>query len=391
MTGSREIFWLACASAIVTANAYYIHPIIAAVARDFGVSNAGIGIVPAVNQIALALGVLLLLPLGDRVDNRKLVTLCLSVQVLTLVAMAVTTSFVVFITASTALGFFTITPYLLPAYASRRVTPQQLGYATALLTTGVISGVQVSRLSAGVIGAYTDWRWVYWIAAALMAAAAIIVPRIMVPEPVKTHGSSYWSLIRSLFILGKEHPRLMVSGVIQGLNFAAFIAVWLGIGLHLTSDAQGHGSDLVGYLTAFSAIGLLTTARLGKWADTQGAEKARLIMATFQFLGITLLMTAESNWVFLLPPLALMAVVGPLVDVTGRMTGLQETPAVRTRLMSLYVCMMFTGGGLGSWAGTLAYDRFAWTGIVGLTMSLSATVWLLSLQQWYQRSHRQAA
>jgi predicted MFS family arabinose efflux permease len=102
-------------------------------------------------------------------------------------------------------------------------------------------------------------------------------------------------------------------------------------------------------------------------------------------------MTAESNWVFLLPPLALMAVVGPLVDVTGRMTGLQETPAVRTRLMSLYVCMMFTGGGLGSWAGTLAYDRFAWTGIVGLTMSLSATVWLLSLQQWYQRSHRQAA
>ena len=203
MTGSREIFWLACASAIVTANAYYIHPIIAAVARDFGVSNAGIGIVPAVNQIALALCVLLLLPLGDSVDNRKLVTLCLSVQVLTLVAMAVTTSFVVFITASTALGFFTITPYLLPAYASRRVTPQQLGYATALLTTWVIAGVQVSRLSAGVIGAYTDWRWVYWIAAALMAAAAIIVPRIMVPEPVKTNGSTYWSLIRSLFILGK--------------------------------------------------------------------------------------------------------------------------------------------------------------------------------------------
>ena len=391
MTGSREIFWLACASAIVTANAYYIHPIIAAVARDFGVSNADIGIVPAVNQIALALGVLLLLPLGDRVDNRKLVTLCLSAQVLTLVVMAVTTSFVVFITASTALGFFTITPYLLPAYASRRVTPQQLGYATALLTTGVIAGVQISRLSAGVIGAYTDWRWVYWIAAALMATAAIVVPRIMVPEPVKTHSSSYWALIRSLFILGKEHPRLMVSGVIQGLNFAAFIAVWLGIGLHLTSDTQGHGSDLVGYLTAFSAIGLLTTARLGKWADAQGAEKARLIMATFQFLGITLLMTAESNWMFLLPPLALMAVVGPLVDVTGRMTGLQETPAVRTRLMSLYVCMMFTGGGLGSWAGTLAYDRFAWTGIVGLTMSLSATVWLLSLQQWYQRSHRQAA
>ena len=381
---------LACASAIVTANAYYIHPIIAAVARDFGVSDADIGIVPAVNQIALALGVLLLLPLGDRIDNRKLVTLCLSAQVLTLVVMAMTTSFTLFVAASTALGFFTVTPYLLPAYASRRVTPQQLGYATALLTTGVIAGVQVSRLAAGIIGEYTDWRWVYWIAAVLMTAAAVIVPRIMVRESVNTHGPSYLALFRSLFALGRDHKRLMVSAVIQGLNFAAFIAVWLGIGLHLTSAAQGHGSDLVGYLTAFSAIGLLTTARLGQWADTMGAEKARLIMATFHFLGITLLITAESYWLFLLPPLALMSIVGPLIDITGRMTGLQETPAVRTRLMSLYVCMMFTGGGLGSWAGTLAYDRFGWIGIVGLTMGLSMTVWLLSLQQWRQNSRHGA-
>ncbi|HSM54216.1 MAG TPA: MFS transporter, partial [Erythrobacter sp.] len=56
-------FGLAATTAVVTANAYYIHPIIGEVARTFGVDHAAIGIVPALNQVALALGIFLLLPL----------------------------------------------------------------------------------------------------------------------------------------------------------------------------------------------------------------------------------------------------------------------------------------------------------------------------------------
>ncbi|MCH1491951.1 MAG: MFS transporter, partial [Luminiphilus sp.] len=126
----------------------------------------------------------------------------------------------------------------------------------------------------------------------------------------------------------------------------------------------------------------LTTTRLGQWADRTGAEKARLLMATCQFAGVALLWTAEQDWYFLLPPLAIMSIVGPIIDVTGRMTGLQELPAIRTRLMSLYVGMMFIGAGLGSWAGTLAYDRGSWPGMVLLLLVFSLLVWLLSLQQW---------
>jgi hypothetical protein len=51
------LFLLAFAAAVVTANAYYIHPIIALVAKDFGVSPSEIGLVPALNQIALAAGI----------------------------------------------------------------------------------------------------------------------------------------------------------------------------------------------------------------------------------------------------------------------------------------------------------------------------------------------
>ena len=82
---------LTIAISVVTANAYYIHPIIGRVAESFAVSPAEIGLVPALNQVALAAGIILLLPLGDRMSNRRLVTMAVSGQSVCMVSMAIDT------------------------------------------------------------------------------------------------------------------------------------------------------------------------------------------------------------------------------------------------------------------------------------------------------------
>jgi len=381
MTVKREILLLAICSAVVTANAYYIHPIIRAVADSFAVSESQVGWVPALNQGALALGVILLLPLGDRVNNRLLIRTCLLSQVIALAVMATSPSFWLFTLASTVLGFTTVTPYLLPAYVSRRIEVTKLGYATAMLTAGVIAGVQLSRLLSGLIGEFTDWRWVYAMAAVLMGISSLALPKVMVEEKRDASPIGYRALLVSLIDVAQKHPRVIRSGLIQGLNFAMFIAMWLAISLHLTSHTLGHGYDLVGYLTAFSAVGLLTTSTLGKWADHRGAEQARLVLALIQPVGLGLLLLASQDWRWLLPPIALLSIVGPVIDITGRMTGLREDPRVRTRLMALYVGMMFLGGGLGSWWGTLAYAMGGWSGIVALLVLLSGGICFLS---WHE-------
>ncbi len=381
MTVRREILLLAICSAVVTANAYYIHPIIRAVADSFAISESQVGWVPALNQGTLALGVILLLPLGDRVNNRLLVRTCLLAQVIALAVMATSPSFWLFTLASTVLGFTTVTPYLLPAYVSRRIEVSKLGYATAMLTAGVIAGVQLSRLLSGLIGEFADWRWVYAMAAVLMGVASLALPKVMVEEERDASPVRYRALLVSLIDVAQKHPRVIRSGLIQGLNFAMFIAMWLAISLHVTSDTLGHGYDLVGYLTAFSAVGLLTTSTLGKWADRRGAEQARLVLALIQPVGLSLLLLASQDWRWLLPPIALLSIVGPVIDITGRMTGLREDPRVRTRLMALYVGMMFLGGGLGSWWGTLAYAMDGWSGIVALLVLFSGCICLLS---WHE-------
>jgi predicted MFS family arabinose efflux permease len=199
--------------------------------------------------------------------------------------------------------------------------------------------------------------------------------------PGEADRESYGRLLNSLVTLAAKHPRVMVSGIIQGLGFSAFLSCWLGIGLHLTSAELNLGTDTVGYLAAFSAVGLLVTPRLGRWADRFGAERARLRVATINFLGILTLGLATYHWLFLILPIVIMSTVGPMVDVTGRMTSLNTPPPVRTRLMTLYITLMFLGGGMGSWTGTIAYDIGGWWGTVALTSFFAALVCILSWQQ----------
>ncbi len=379
---------LALTIAVVTANAYYIHPIIGEVAGAFRVSEAAIGLVPALNQLALALGILLLLPLGDFYANRRLCLIFVAGQTLCLGGMVLARDFVWFTAASTLLGFVTIAPYLIPAFASKRVAPERLGQVTAQLTSAVIFGILVARIGAGIIAEHADWRTAYVVAFTLMAAVTVFLPLAMHSEAAvpKRPEARYGALIASVFTLAAKHPDMRISAVIQGLNFAIFTASWLALALHLTSPAMGYGTDDVGYLAAVAAISIFTTPRLGRWADRVGARKARLTAATVQLIGIALFYPLGFSIWSMLVPLLLVNMVGPTIDVTGRMTLFTLAPDIRTRLTTSYIVGMFVGGAIGSALGTAVYGVGGWAGTCALLAAMSCGV--LTLAAYAERRWR---
>ena len=366
---------------VTVANAYYIHPIIADVGRYFDVTPAQIGLVPAFNQIALALGIFLLLPLGDRISNRTLSIVLSACQTVTLVAMALAESFAVFVAASTMLGFVTIVPYLLPAYASKRVPQESLGKVTGILTAGIIVAILVARVGAGLIAEWSDWRLVYWVAASLMAAITCTIPFVMEgrarsARPAAEQG--YFALVGSTIGLLVKYPRVALSGLIQALNFGMFLIIWLGLAFHLTSPEMGYGTDTVGYLAAIAMVSIYATPRLSGWADKVGPYRARVLLGGLQAIGIFLYWPTGSSLWLLLIPLILTNIVGPTIDVAGRMTFLSLAPEIRTRLMTGYIILMFGGAGLASWAAPVAYDFAGWNGIAALCATMSVTLVALS-------------
>lgn len=380
LTRTQE-YALAVTVAVVTANAYYIHPIIGEVARGFGIGAGEIGIVPALNQLALALGILLLLPLGDFHSNRRLCLIFVAGQTLCLLGMALADGLALFTAASTLLGFVTIAPYLIPAFASKRVAPERLGQVTARLTAGVIFGILVARVGAGVIAEQADWRVVYWCAFALMAAVTAFLPFAMHSEsaPAKQPAASYGALIGSVFTLASRHPDMRLSAAMQGLNFAMFTASWLALALHLTSPALGYGTDDVGYLAAIAAISIVSTPRLGRWADSIGPRRARVAAALVQLTGMALFYPLGFGIIPVLVPLLLVNMVGPTIDVTGRMTLFVLNPDIRTRLTTFYIVVMFIGGAIGSALGTAVYAAGGWAATCILLLAMSSMVVALAL------------
>ncbi|NQX93975.1 MAG: MFS transporter [Erythrobacter sp.] len=378
---------MALAVAVVTANAYYIHPIIGDVAEHFDVSNARIGIVPALNQLALAVGIFLLLPLGDRYSNRTLTIIFSVCQSAGLLVMTFAPDFVTFTIGSTWLGFFTIAPYLLPAYTSKRVAPERLGYVMATLTAGILFGILVARVGAGVLADLYDWHAVYWCASAFMIAVTLAMPRIVpaqeaaIPASAKPRGG-YLSLVASIFPLMRSHSEILISGAIQGLGFGQFVALWLGLALHLTSDAMGYGTDVVGYLAGFAALSVLTTPRLGQIADRIGARRARFIYGCLQVAGTVLFLPFGDNIWLLMVPIIVTTTVGPAIDVSSRMTFLSAEPELRTRLTTIYIVIMFIGGGIGSLTGTAIYDAYGWSGTAIALIVSCASITALAALSW---------
>lgn len=384
-----KLFLFALASAAAVANGYYIHPLVTPVAQEFGVSGAAIGLVPALNQIALALGILLLLPLGDRVDNRKLVMIFVGGQCLAMLAMAMATSFILFITAATFLGFATIAPYLLPTYVSHHVRAGRVGHVTGIMAAGVTLGILGSRVGGGLLGHYFGWRSAYWVGFGLSGLLLLLLPLLMEGRSAEERRAAkslprYSALLRSLWPIMKSLPEVSLGGVIQALSFGLFLAIWLAIGLHL--PRSGYGVDIVGYLAIVAIINLASSPLAGRIADHIGAEKARIYYAVIQLFGTCLLPFADGRLWLLVIAVILNSIGGAAIDICNRTIMFNRAPDIRTRLMTIYIVIMFIGGGISSWLGTVIYERGGWQAISVAAILIASMITALTI--WGRRYRR---
>jgi len=369
--------------------------LIAPVGAEFRVSGAILGLVPGLNQLGLALGLLFLLPLGDRINNRRLIIWFTAGQLLSLLGMAFSSSFTLFLIASCTMGFCTIAPYLLPAYVSQRVRPERIGYTTGIMASGVVTGILVSRALAGFMGEYWGWRSVYILAAIVMIILFFLVPRVMEkpheetvvrnPDPLP-----YGRLLMSLWPIMRDTRHIIPAALIQAMGFGAFISLWLGLGLHLTSPEMGYGVDVVGYLALLTVINVFTAPRAGQWADRAGPIKTRILFCALSFLAALLLPVAGYDLWLLIPTLLLNNLGGASADVCNRTLLFSLSTEHRTRIMTIYLVIMFIGGGMSSWVATAVWDDFGWPGIAALTILLTGGKTAVAIWE-YLRSQKAGA
>ena len=91
---------LATACGLLAANVYYSQPIAGSIAVSLGLAPAKTGLIVALTQAGFGAGLLLIVPLGDLIENRRLILMLIGVSAVALLGCALSTRPLTYLSAS---------------------------------------------------------------------------------------------------------------------------------------------------------------------------------------------------------------------------------------------------------------------------------------------------
>lgn len=351
----------ACCGLIV-ANLYYAQPLVALIAPDLGLSERSASLVVSVTQVGYALGLLLLVPLGDVWENRRNIVVATLAAAASLVVAATSTGASQFLAASLAVGLASVAVQMIVPLAAHLAPEARRGRVVGQVMGGLLAGILLARPVSSVIAHAAGWRWVFGSAALLMLAVAAFA-RIAMPRRVPPHAIGYLALLRSLLTLFARTPILRRRALYQASLFAAFSMFWTAVPLEL---ARRHGltQEGIAVFALVGAVGVFSGPLGGRLAD--GGHSAAATR-------VALLGGAASLFAGLLPggdglvPLAATAIgldfCVQMNIVVGQRAIYTLAPEIRSRLNALYMASIFVGGALGSTFASALYAAHGWAGI----------------------------
>ncbi|NME39662.1 MFS transporter [Enterobacter asburiae] len=384
----RSMVWLfATASGLSVANVYYAQPLLDALANDFGISHAAVGGVVTATQIGCALALLLVVPLGDKVDRRRLMAVQLIALVVALVSVSMAQSSSALLIGMLATGMLgTAMTQGLIAYAASAASPHEQGRVVGAAQGGVFIGLLLARVFAGGISDIAGWRGVYLCAAALMLMIALPLWWRLPVLPAVTATMSYPRLIGSMLTLLRQEKVLQIRGVLALLMFASFNIFWSALVLPLSAPPFNFSHTAIGAFGLAGAVGALAAGRAGRWADRGYAQRTSAAALSILLLAWWPLSLMDRSLGILLIGIILLDLGGQALHVTNQSMIFRTRPEAHSRLVGLYMLFYAVGSGLGALGTTMTYACAGWPGVC----LLGASVSLLALVFWWltRASHR---
>lgn len=106
------LYLMSAAAGLVVANLYYNQPLLYEISVDLKVTEAAVSNVALATQLGYAFGLLLIIPLGDKVNNKKILKYDFILMGLALLAAALSNSLLLLIVSSFFLGATSAIPQL---------------------------------------------------------------------------------------------------------------------------------------------------------------------------------------------------------------------------------------------------------------------------------------
>ncbi|MEK5025280.1 MFS transporter [Paenibacillus sp. FSL M7-1046] len=370
------LFAIACGLAV--ANIYYAQPLLDAIADEFRIPHSSAGIVITITQACYALGLLLLVPLGDLLNRRALIAGQMLLSVLALILVGTASSSIVLFIGMATVGLLAVVTQTLVAFAATLAAPAERGRVVGLVTSGIVIGILLARTFAGLLTDLAGWRSVYIVSAGLSLFMAGVLFRVLPHDEHERESLSYLQLLRSTLTLFLQERVLRIRAALALMIFTAFSILWTSLVLPLSAPPLSLSHTAIGAFGLAGAAGALAAARAGRLADRglgQRTTGAALILLLVSWLPISY--TEHSLWA-LIAGILLLDLAVQAVHVTNQSMILSVRPEARSRLTAGYMIFYSIGSATGSIASTTIYEHMGWNGVC----LLGAVVSALALLFW---------
>jgi predicted MFS family arabinose efflux permease len=368
---------LAVASGMTVANLYYAQPLLSTLSSVFHTSTATAGVLITLTQVGYVIGMLFLVPLGDRLEKRNLVTALLTVTTLALVAAGLATNFPTLLIASLVSGATSVVAQILVPFAASLAPDHARGRIVGRVMSGLLTGILLSRTLSSLVSALVGWRVVFLGSAALMAVLAVAL-RVALPQHAPTTTIPYHHVLRSTARLMRTHPALVRRGLYQAAMFGAFSAFWTTVSFVLTGPYFHYSTTGVGIFALVGAAGAAIAPFAGHWADRGLARPMTGVAFAVAALAFALAGFGQHSIILIALAAILIDMAVQATLILGQHTVYQLDPAARARLNSVFIATFFVGGAIGSQLGSVVYNAGGWT---GLTV-LGGVLPLIALLSW---------
>jgi predicted MFS family arabinose efflux permease len=366
----RLVLLLAVACGAAVANLYYAQPLLDVIARDLGVSSGAAGLLVTSSQVGYAAGLVLLVPLGDLLDRRRMVARMLLVTAAALGVAAAAPSFAVLAAAIAVIGVTSVVAQVLVPLAGSLAPEHERGKVVGDVMSGLLLGILLARTASGLIAELGGWRLVYVIAGVLMVALAGVLARALPPTPPVTD-LPYRVLLRSVAALVRDEPVLRRRMVYGALGMASFSVLWTAIAFLLSGAPYHYGEGTIGLFGLAGLVGAGAAQGAGRLADRGRSHAATGAFLAAIAVAWVLIALGSSSLAALIAGVVLLDLGIQGQHILNQSAIYTLNPDARSRLTTAYMSFNFLWGALGSAGASLAWSAGGWGAVSALGIGLA--------------------
>ncbi|SYX86850.1 MFS transporter [Paenibacillus alvei] len=366
------IMLLAAACGIIVANLYYAQPLVGVISSSIGLSANSTGLIVTLTQIGYVVGLLFVVPMGDIVENKRLVVVSLLLTAVALAITALSKQTFPFLAASFVIGVGSVAAQVLVPFASYLASESSRGRVVGNVMSGLLLGIMLARPVSSLVADFFGWHAVFALSAAAILILVIVLSKVL-PARKPSLDTTYTALLGSMWHLLRTTPILRRRAAYHACVFATFSLFWTTVPLLLSSPIFGFSQKEIALFALVGVAGAVAAPVAGRLADrgwTRPATGIALVTVIISVLLPLLIQAGSPIGVAVLVISAILLDAGVSANlVLGQRAIFSLNPEFRSRLNGLFMAIFFFGGAIGSAIGGWIYATGGWSAALWIGMA----------------------